>query len=118
MQRGLLRWFLSLHSPSHSFSISPEKVGGSREAEANDAHNDELPSGVKGDKSNLGPSLLPTTSVARDDLIESVPPTFTPSIKKTLRKPGVGPSKEPAPLPPGLNVAMLKSRLEGKRKIK
>jgi len=62
-------------------------------------------------------SVLPTTSVATDDLIE-IPPAFTPSIKKTLRKPGVGPGKAPAPLPPGLDVATLKSRLEGKKKIK
>ena len=118
MQRGLLRWFLSLHSPSHSFSISPEKVGGSREPEANDVRNDELPSVVHGDnpKSTVGLSVLPKTSVATDDLI-GIPPAFSPSIKETLRKPGVGPAA-PAPLPPGLDVATLRSRLEGKKKIK
>lgn len=116
MQRGLLRWVLALHSPSHSFSISPEKVGGSREPDANDVRNDELPSVVHGDNPERM-SVLPTTSVATDDLIE-IPPAVTPSIKKTLRKPGVGPGKAPAPLPPGLDVATLKSRLEGKKKIK
>jgi DNA-3-methyladenine glycosylase II len=110
----LLRWFLSLHSPDHSFSISPEKVGGPRETKAEE---DELPSASNGEVAALekgSSSTIPGSSRKTEDLPE-IPPTFTPSIKKVLRKSGVDTGKVPAPLPAGLDVATMKSRLKGKK---
>ena len=112
MQRGLLRWFLSLHSPNHSFGISPEKVGGSKE------DNDELPSNAEKSSNDVELSSVPAgTNLETEDLSE-FPPAFTPSIKKSLKKAAVDPGKTPTPLPPGLDIPGLKSRLDGKKKIK
>jgi hypothetical protein len=114
VQRGLLRWFLSLHSPYHSFSVSPEKVGGSRETETD---NDELPFISDGESIPMdieSSSILPDSSRQGEDLPE-IPPSFTPSIKKVLTMSGVNSRLAPAPLPPGLDVAALESRLKGKK---
>jgi hypothetical protein len=45
----------------------------------------------------------------------SFPDPFTPSIKRTLTKGWEGGSNVPPKLPEGLSVAILKSRLEGKK---
>jgi DNA-3-methyladenine glycosylase II len=59
-------------------------------------------------------SILPGSSRQTEDLPE-IPPTFTPSIKKVLRKSSVALEKVPAPLPTGIDVATMKSRLKGKK---
>jgi len=113
VQRGLLRWFLSLHSPDHSYSISPQKVGGSRE----ESDNDELPSVSNGENmaiDTVSSSILPGSSRQTEDLPEA-PPNFTPSIKKVLSLSGVVSRKGPATLPAGIDVATMKSRLKGKK---
>lgn len=66
-------------------------------------------------------SVLPTTSEdgePDDNGMTTIPPAFTPSIKKTLDKPAVDAGSEPVPLPAGVDVGLLKSRLDGKKKIK
>jgi DNA-3-methyladenine glycosylase II len=146
VQRGLVRWFLSLHSPSHNYSISPEKVGGQStakkastkkqkgkaEAVTTPPNEDELPtfgtSQAEASTSDLQDasvpdisSVLPATSEDGEpggSGMSTIPPPFTPSIKKTLDKPAVDAGSEPVPLPSGIDVAMLKSRLDGKKKIK
>lgn len=149
VQRGLVRWFLSLHSPSHNYSISPEKVGGQsttkkkattkkqkeKAAEASaPVKEDELPifgsSLVETEASTSElldvslpdiSSVLPRTSEdgePGDNGMAAIPPAFTPSIKKTLDKPAVDAGSEPVPLPAGIDVGLLKSRLDGKKKIK
>jgi len=116
VQRGLVRWFLSLHSPSHSYSISPEKLPGPSKPKGPDAAKDELPSvGDVGEADTS--SVVPGTSKATENL-PSIPPAFTPSIKKTLNKAAVDAGKKPTPLPSGIDVPLLKSRLDGKKKIK
>ncbi|KAF8798732.1 DNA glycosylase [Phlegmacium glaucopus] len=112
VQRGLLRWFLHLHSPSHTFSISPQKVGGSSSKKAKSKNiiaSDELPTVNTPDEEigETGTSALPTEVEGPN----SLPPTFTPSIKKTLDSPGV----QPVPLPSAIDLPLLKSRLSGKK---
>ncbi|KAG5645198.1 hypothetical protein DXG03_006716 [Asterophora parasitica] len=141
VQRGLLIWFLSLHSTKHKWGFTPQKVAGassakkktpkSKLASATTADPDELP--AFGDAQTTSSSnvldedaptpdisSVPPTTVLEDadDEIPSMPPAFTPSIRKTLDKPGVDEGSSPRPLPDGLTVAVLKSRLDGKKKIK
>ncbi|RDB16738.1 DNA-3-methyladenine glycosylase 1 [Hypsizygus marmoreus] len=67
-------------------------------------------------------SVPPTTDLEDEESdgeeIASMPPAFTPSIRKTLNKSAVDPGSNPVPLPEGLSVAVLKSRLDSKKKIK
>jgi DNA-3-methyladenine glycosylase II len=113
VQRGLLRWFLSLHSLHHSFSISPERIGGSKKPGQGD---DDLPS-VEDNSNDVKLSFVPAgTKLETEDLSE-FPPAFTSSVKKLLKKAAVDPGKPPTPLP-GLDIPGLKSRLDGKKKIK
>jgi len=117
VQRGLVRWFLHLHSPSHTFAISPHKVGTSTSKESkpkNPTASDELPAlnGISEEKhGEAGTSLY--TEAERTNSV--VPPTFTPSIKQTLVKPTANPGVLPVPLPSGMDVLLLKSRLKGKK---
>ena len=113
----MVRWFLSLHSPSHSYTLSPQKLSG---AATPKAQTEQTPKPDPGELSGLddgqesqganGSSVVPGTSNSAEDL-PSIPPAFTPSIKKTLEKV----SGKPIPLPAGMNVGLLKSRLEGKK---
>ncbi|GLB37107.1 putative DNA glycosylase [Lyophyllum shimeji] len=136
VQRGLVIWFLSLHSPKHKWGFTPKKVPGSsskkkemsRLAAPASGDKDELPS--FGSTSKVpepdadGPSpdtsSVPPTTALEDagDEIPSMPPAFTPSIKKTLYKPGEEEGFIAPPLPAGLTVEVLRSRLDGKKKIK
>ena len=120
VQRGVVRWFLSLHSPVHSYSISPEKVGGTatpKKAKGKkSAKADELPTLDSVDSVALGTSSVPPGNTSDETAeIPSLPPTFTPSIKETLNKTATNAT---VPLPNGMDVALLKSRLSGKNKIK
>ncbi|KAF9461284.1 DNA glycosylase [Collybia nuda] len=144
IQRGLVRWFLSLHSPSHSYSISPQKVGGQSTTKKTTkkgpkgkeetvtltlSNDDELPTFENSLKQTHAPPTevldipLPLISfdlpvISEDSGGVTIPPAFTPSIKKTLDKPAVDAGSQPVPLPPGIDVGLLKSRLDGKKKIK
>lgn len=103
----MVRWFLSLHSPVHTYSLSPEKVGGTatpkkkNKANANDTENQEE-------------SLQIPGTLDEKEGLSSIPPAFTPSVNKTLNKIG----KSIVPLPSGIDVGLLKGRLDGKKKIK
>ncbi|KAF4621205.1 hypothetical protein D9613_000671 [Agrocybe pediades] len=116
VQRGLVRWFLSLHSPAHSYTISPEKVGGVASKDgAEDAPVTPKKVGTVSEdvEMSVGSSIPPGVSCEVEDL-PSIPPPFTPSIKKTLEKV----DGTVAPLPSGIDVTLLKGRLNGKNKIK
>ncbi|KAJ7178537.1 DNA glycosylase [Mycena crocata] len=117
VQRGVLRWTLSQQSPdsSHSFSvISPgkEKVV-SPKNKAKKAKSDEDLMPVFSEANEEIPKTPPPAE-DQNSLIP-LPPTFTPSIKRTL---AAAPLETVPPLPEGLTVADLKSRLDGKKKIK
>ncbi|TFY63150.1 hypothetical protein EVJ58_g3421 [Rhodofomes roseus] len=113
VQRGVLRWFLSLHAPTtHPLTISPEKLPKpEEEAEKNQSNGDVLPvlgEGAAGSQSQTraltpdlssippAPSALPETpdekgttkdnslAPSDEDRGNPLPPPFTPSINKTL----------------------------------
>ncbi|PPQ67302.1 hypothetical protein CVT25_005886 [Psilocybe cyanescens] len=112
VQRGMVRWFLSLHSPVHSYSLSPEKVGNAVTPKKKSKEKDG--DGLSKEKQGEGASsVLPGMSYKAEDL-PSIPPAFTPSIKKALNKIG----GTVVPLPTGIDVGVLKGRLDGKKKIK
>ncbi|KAJ6586920.1 DNA glycosylase [Mycena vulgaris] len=116
VQRGVIRWTLSQHSPSYSFTVSPgtDKVVSptkKKSKKAKDEDDDVLP--VFGQSSSTPQTPPP---IEDESTMVPLPPTFTPSIKRTLEK---APRVESVrPLPEGLTVAELKSRLDGKKKIK
>lgn len=120
VQRGVVRWFLSLHSPVHNYTISPEKVGGvatPKKAKGKKSTKaDELPALDSVDSVALGTSSVPPGNTSDETAdVSSFPPTFTPSIKETLNKTA---TTATVPLPTGMDVALLKSRLSGKNKVK
>jgi len=133
VQRGVLRWFLSLHAPSNGFGISPDRPTrpASTAAKEDDklVDDDVLP--VFGQPKEIDGSLPPLTPGPLDDVptelnnmgtpggneFPSLPPPFTPSINKTLNK-GKKANEIVPPLPEGLTVSALKTRLDGKKKIK
>ncbi|KAJ7287536.1 DNA glycosylase [Mycena rebaudengoi] len=120
VQRGLVRWSLAQHHPTYSFTISPEKEkitspikAAKKKGKKAKADNDELPVfGEASEPTEEAPKTPPASAMV------PLPPTFTPSIKKTLAKASTSDETAPAPLPEGLTVAELKSRLDGKKKIK
>lgn len=150
VQRGLVRWFLSLHSPKHDYAISPRKLpkapnddggGDAKVTEASTSamdldiaaktENAQQKRAVTPDASSIPPAPIPTTPKTpvrgrrnngsddgRDDpAMTAPPPAFTPSINRTLNK--VLPVQyHPPPLPEGLSVKELQTRLDGKKKIK
>lgn len=131
VQRGLVRWFLSRHSPSYNFSVAHEKVAvrsasGKKKPTktlmkgSDDEADDSLPLFGATIEPPGVPDVLPVPMSVEEDVsheVPSMPPPFTPSIKQTLTKMGEPSESAPVPLPEGLSVSVLKSRLE-KKKIK
>lgn len=127
VQRGLARWCLALHSPSDTFSISPEKISQTSTKKAavkskqidkveddDDVEEGYLPViGEKHSHNNPGPSHSDEDQGV--DSLGGLPPLFTPSISKTLRKPA---GADIQPLPKTLSIAELRSRISGKKKVK
>ena len=185
VQRGVLRWILSLHQPDYRIQLSPKKLPGPTEdpGKAEDKSKlepksakfgkkskgisvpteidsdqevepgaDELPSlngshtdapasrrleraptqPTQEDASSVLPAVSSKTDVLGTPLrrgknpatalatpgalgLPSMPPPLTPSVTQVLSR---GPDVTPPPLPTGLTVASLRSRLDGKKKIK
>ncbi|KAI9068248.1 DNA glycosylase [Trametes sanguinea] len=148
VQRGLLRWFISLHPPSHpvslrkdkltdqdkgepiTISLSPSKVANSQEDESVDT----MQRVATPDASSVLPTPdapLAPKSVAKGKekavaeglpaapALSALPDPFTPSINKTLNMTATLTGEDgdyvPPPLPDGLTVAQMKSRLSGKK---
>ncbi|GAW01551.1 DNA glycosylase [Lentinula edodes] len=143
VQRGMLRWFLGLHSPTHSFSFSPDKSDRNVEIdqvedELSDEEVGSLPnlmstatSSTKSldatrtppfDLSSIPPAPLATPrkadSTGSQANVASLPPPVTPSLEQTLMKVENLPGYVPPPLPAGLSTSTLQGRLDGKKKIK
>ncbi|KAI8972201.1 DNA glycosylase [Trametes punicea] len=134
VQRGLLRWFISLHSPSHTVSLRKDKLvdqgkdeplsgnmSPSAGAEA-DSEAISMPRATTPDASSVPPapdSLLVAPSTMKGKGTAALPEPFTPSINKTLNMTATlsedGGGYLPPPLPEGLTVAQMKSRLSGKK---
>ncbi|KAI5826604.1 DNA glycosylase [Schizophyllum commune Tattone D] len=147
VQRGLARWVLALHSEKDPVAISPQKLSDQdREAQASaksaktaSAKRDaSVKRGAKPKAKNrdavpdvasmLAPqesSVLPVeggdpdgvpADADEEDSDGPLPPPFTPSVDKVLARGAEdGP---PPPLPAGLSVTELRTRLTGKKKIK
>ena len=141
-----MRWFLSLHSNDHNIALSPEKLkrpeekpeaistptskGKGRRAKATQEEGvlptfgDAAPEGSTKDVLSVALSPASITVDTADDQqmmagstgLAMMPPPFTPSINKTLNN--VQEGFKPTPLPAGMTVATLKSRMDPKKKIK
>ncbi|KAI9508211.1 DNA glycosylase [Russula earlei] len=149
VQRGLLRWVLSLHQREYRIEISPKKLSGPTESKSKpkakptksgrstvggstciqtemdsdsereaEPEADELPGA-----SALGTPLRPDKIAGEGAALTpgppglpSMPPPLTPSVTRALS--GAPDASPPPPLPAGLTVASLRSRLDGKKKIK
>ncbi|KZS98289.1 DNA glycosylase [Sistotremastrum niveocremeum HHB9708] len=135
VQRGVLRWFYYWHNPSTTSSpvkIHPEKLpksltpGGDVEetaaqpgADEVDIPKEEEPSPAAGASAVLpAPPVTPKKGGAAHDTNCDFPEAFTPSIKRTLASQELNRVTPPPPLPKGLSVSELKSRLDGKKKQK
>ncbi|KAI5117110.1 hypothetical protein M0805_008229 [Coniferiporia weirii] len=133
VQRGIARWVLSLHSPEHPYSISPRKLPkallddedtGGPQTQAGDTAEDALPvRALTPDASSFLPA--PVTPVRGHKAGATVtgpgssegpapPQAFTPSINRTLNK-VLPASYIPPPLPEGLGIKDLQSRVNGKK---
>ncbi|KAJ7925297.1 DNA glycosylase [Mycena leptocephala] len=89
---------------------SPTKKKGKKKE-----NDDALP--VFGESSQVVEETPKTPPPVEDaSALVPLPPTFTPSIKRTLAK--AAKNDGVPPLPEGLTVAELKSRLDGKKKVK
>ncbi|KAL1664732.1 DNA glycosylase [Schizophyllum commune] len=140
VQRGLARWVLALHSEKDPVAISPQKLSDQdRKAQAQaSAKTASVKRGAKAKAkerdavpdvaSMLAPqesSILPVeggdpdgvpANAQDEDSDGPLPPPFTPSVNKVLARGAEdGP---PPPLPAGLSVTELRTRLTGKKKIK
>ncbi|KAG9220614.1 hypothetical protein CCMSSC00406_0003713 [Pleurotus cornucopiae] len=129
VQRGVARWFLALHSPTYNISISPDKVtGGELKSTLLDDDDDDeegtLPVFGTASTTPVEPqdmSSVPPGGVAATPMpdgskknVAAMPPPLTPATRKILTS-----TNAPAtPLPNGLTASDLKSRLDGKKKIK
>ena len=122
-----------MHSPDHGYAISPKKlpraptdsVDEPLQAAQSERRNAESSyRQLTPDLSSIPPApaepRTPTRSEQQNydaSTVPSFPPTFTPSINRTLNK--VLPTEYKAPsLPEGMTVSDLKTRLNGKKKIK
>ncbi|KAF8973291.1 DNA glycosylase [Flammula alnicola] len=119
VQRGVVRWFLSLHSPVHSYSLSPEKsttTPKKKKSKASAAISGVAAADDSNAKEEDDSNMVGNESGGTEGLA-SIPPAFTPSIKKTLNQAAIS-GQTPVPLPSGIDVGLLKARLAGKNKIK
>ena len=115
MQRGLCRWYLSLHSEQHPITVSPQKKKAppkpkpAKKGKKAATSNEEVGDGDGDDDNDVG--VIGSGDPA--GAVTNIPPPSTPSITKIL---GTKPlSQLPLGLPDGLSVATLKSRLSGKK---
>ena len=137
VQRGILRWFISQHTnPQDEVKLNKEKQVETKEEKLEeesqlpplDAVEDNSPQGVPQTPKRRGAGATTETSQkvqfgpnvvdpgAEGGAPDRLPVPFTPSISRVLQ-----PSRsewKPPPLPSGLSIGVMKSRLDRKKKIK
>lgn len=117
VQRGLARWVVSQHTSLQS-PVKLSKQATEEEAKALEEEHDATME-VAAIPGPMAPPQTPRKKKnkggeAEKDMIDPLLPIpFTPSINRVLAAPVI-----PTPLPPGLTVRELRSRLDGKKKIK
>ncbi|KIK67439.1 hypothetical protein GYMLUDRAFT_37561 [Collybiopsis luxurians FD-317 M1] len=133
VQRGMLRWYLGLHSPTYSCSVSPDKAGrDSKDENGSDAETGTLP--ILSDRPATPEKDSPTPPLDLSSIppappatpnkneagsnVATIPPPMTPSVAQTIIKVENSTGYVPLPLPEGLSASSLQSRLDGKKKIK
>lgn len=121
---------MALHSPTYNISISPDKVtGGELKSTSLDKDDDDDEEGTlpvfgaggatpaePQDVSSVPPGGVTATPMPDGSKknVAAMPPPLTPASRKILTS-----TNAPAiPLPSGLTASELKSRLDGKKKIK
>lgn len=136
VQRGVLRWFLSLHSPSYKIKISSKEYESQEDKKADTEITPETKVKGRGKKANVKAKedALPVLSSvppgpASGSIVEdiqdsgadgvlaeiaSMPTPSAPSTNKISRKG----SELPAPLPDGMTVATLRNRLDPNKRGK
>lgn len=137
VQRGLLRWFISQHTnPQGEVKLNKEKQVETKEEKLEEEsqlppldtikHNPSKGVPQTPKKRGVGvTSKTPQKEQFEPNIVEPrteggesdrLPVPFTPSISRVLQP---TPSEwKPPPLPSGLSVSVMKSRLDGKKKIK
>ncbi|KAI0821636.1 DNA glycosylase [Trametes gibbosa] len=138
VQRGLLRWFISLHAPSHPVSLRQDKLTDQAAvaAQLNSTAEGTPARATTPDASSVPqaperPLLPPAAEKGKEkqragNTVETevssampLPAMFTPSINKTLNMVPTstedGGEYTPPSLPESLTVAQMKSRLSGKK---
>lgn len=132
VQRGLLRWFISQHAnPQGEVKLNKEKQVETKEEKLEeesqlpplDTVKETSPQSVPQTPKKRGIGATSETPQARvvgpraeGEASDRLPVPFTPSISRVLQ-PTPSEWKAP-PLPSGLSVGVMKSRLDGKKKIK
>jgi DNA-3-methyladenine glycosylase II len=128
VQRGVVRWFLSLHSPSYKIRISSKECESQEDKKADTEITPKTKAKGRGKKPNAKAEedALPVLSsvppgpasgsMADGALAEiaSMPTSSAPSTNKIFQKG----SKLPTPLPDGMTVATLRSRLDPSKRGK
>ncbi|KAH8990587.1 DNA glycosylase [Lactarius akahatsu] len=104
VQRGLLRWVLSLHQPEYRIEVSPKKLPDSSE-DPPKAEGSAKPKSTPAKSKKL--KNKPTSVKMKPDQ-ESEPPTLNGRLRRAPIP----------PLPAGLTIDYLTDRLKGKNKVK
>ena len=115
VQRGVCRWYLSLHSDEHPITVSPEKKTPAKHKsvkKGKKATVDEEEEEVEAEDSGSNTTAA-DGSGKPGETVTNMPPPFTPSVTKILKTKPL--SRPPPDLPDGLPVTALKSRLSGKK---
>ncbi|RPD59779.1 DNA glycosylase [Lentinus tigrinus ALCF2SS1-6] len=142
VQRGVLRWFIALHAPTYPVSLRKDKLIDQDADDSPVSGSQQVLAAARAttpDASSVPPApdtLLPSTpkkkgkgqaadgaTAGRAETSMGLPEPFTPSINRTLNMLGKpddmgGAEVKVPPLPEGLTVAQMKTRLNGKNKIK
>ena len=117
MQRGICRWYLSLHSDEHPIMVSSEKKKTPAKPKSAKKGKKAVTSKVKEDAEDPDDAsdnnIAAGGSVDPAGTVTNIPPPLTSPVTKILK---TKPLSQPPPgLPDGLSIAMLKSRLSGKK---
>ena len=113
VQRGVMKWFLAMHTPTYNVGISPErqnkespkKVAATPEGPRVDKNSDTMPDLGEDPQGDVLPDL-------------SGDPETVKKLASIMEGESTAKDFVPPPLPKGLTASILKSRLQTKKKTK